>query len=471
MFLPFGNGKPIKENKIDCVGQIQQSYGLNSELNSEFGNCSSQCFDIRQASNMGTCNHPLAMAFGGEVEQEPHIGQTKSSSSIISRFESPASAFYATEIYMGFPQYDSQVGNPSLMSQFSKINDLEFPLYQSPRESLFMASLANQPAPTFELSNSLQAMLKSQFNSDECCRSPEMSNKIPCGNFPGSNFLPTEQTKLFIDDAASISRSPSIPSKGNQDQTVSCGSYNLPAPQLSFSSQQEMLSPTGSMSTTSGNSSSNGAAVSSKTRIRWTQELHEKFVECVNRLGGAEKATPKAILRLMESDGLTIFHVKSHLQKYRIAKYMPQSTQGKSDKRTNVENVHLDVKTGLQIREALQLQLDVQRRLHEQLEIQRKLQMRIEEQGKQLKMMFDQQQKTSDHSHLNTQNLDNTTNNDKPNSSKDVQVSISEGSENILFPSKIIQHSFVVCFLCISFTFTKCSQQTSTSRYLKKLYI
>ncbi|TKY53273.1 PHR 1 protein [Spatholobus suberectus] len=278
-------------------------------------------------------------------------------------------------------------------------------------------------------------MLKSQLNSDQCCRSREKSNKIPCGNFPGSNFLPLEQPKLFIDDVASISRSLSIPYIGNQDQAVSCGSYNLPAAQLSFSSQQEMLSPTGSMSANAGTATSNGSVVSSKTRIRWTQELHEKFVECVNRLGGAEKATPKAILRLMESDGLTIFHVKSHLQKYRIAKYMPQSTQGKSDKRTNVENVHLDVKTGLQIREALQLQLDVQRRLHEQLEIQRKLQLRIEEQGKQLKMMFDQQQKTSD-SHLNTQNLDNTTNNDRPISSKDNLVSISEGSENSLL-SKI----------------------------------
>lgn len=25
-----------------------------------------------------------------------------------------------------------------------------------------------------------------------------------------------------------------------------------------------------------------------KTRIRWTQDLHEKFVECVNRIGGAD---------------------------------------------------------------------------------------------------------------------------------------------------------------------------------------
>ncbi|KAL7235946.1 hypothetical protein ACSBR1_019262 [Camellia fascicularis] len=72
-----------------------------------------------------------------------------------------------------------------------------------------------------------------------------------------------------------------------------------------------------------------GSAISSKTRIRWTQDLHDHFVECVNHLGGAEKATPKAILKLMDSEGLTIiFHVKSHLQKYRIAKYMPDSAEG-----------------------------------------------------------------------------------------------------------------------------------------------
>ena len=73
---------------------------------------------------------------------------------------------------------------------------------------------------------------------------------------------------------------------------VSRGSFNLSVPQLRFSSQIERLSPTlsaGSVSTI-GNSASNVAAVvSSKTRIRWTKDLHEKFVECVNRLGGAER--------------------------------------------------------------------------------------------------------------------------------------------------------------------------------------
>lgn len=68
-------------------------------------------------------------------------------------------------------------------------------------------------------------------------------------------------------------------------------------------------------------------------------------------------------------------------------------------------------------------------------QIQRKLQLRIEEQGKQLKMMFDQQQKTSSSGDLlNTQNLGN---NDKPISPKDVEVFISEGCGNSLFPSKI----------------------------------
>lgn len=50
--------------------------------------------------------------------------------------------------------------------------------------------------------------------------------------------------------------------------------------------QQEKMSST--MSTTSGNPITNASSVSSNTRITWTPDLHDKFVESVNRLGGAE---------------------------------------------------------------------------------------------------------------------------------------------------------------------------------------
>lgn len=70
-------------------------------------------------------------------------------------------------------------------------------------------------------------------------------------------------------------------------------------------------------------------------------------------------------------------------------------------------------------------------------QIQRNLQLRIEEQGKQLKMMFDQQQKTTN-SLLNKQNLDITSPDEPTFILEDIDVSILEGSDNnTQFPSKI----------------------------------
>ncbi|KAI3829783.1 hypothetical protein L1987_03911 [Smallanthus sonchifolius] len=145
------------------------------------------------------------------------------------------------------------------------------------------------------------------------------------------------------------------------------------------------------------NSTPCGSGSQSKPRMRWTPELHEAFVEAVNKLGGSEKATPKGVLKQMKVEGLTIYHVKSHLQKYRTARYRPEpSSEGPLEKNsTSVEDFSsLELKTGLEITEALRLQMEVQKRLHEQLEIQRNLQLRIEEQGRYLQMMFEKQCKS-----------------------------------------------------------------------------
>uniref|UniRef100_A0A5B6YKR1 HTH myb-type domain-containing protein n=1 Tax=Davidia involucrata TaxID=16924 RepID=A0A5B6YKR1_DAVIN len=149
-------------------------------------------------------------------------------------------------------------------------------------------------------------------------------------------------------------------------------------------------------------SSANGAPT--KARMRWTPELHEAFVEAVNKLGGSE-----SVLKLMKVEGLTIYHVKSHLQKYRTARYRPESSEGSSEKKlTPIEELSsLDLKTGIEITEALRLQMEVQKRLHEQLEIQRNLQLRIEEQGRCLQLMFEKQKSGIDMLKASSSSLEN----------------------------------------------------------------
>ncbi|KAL3731679.1 hypothetical protein ACJRO7_028543 [Eucalyptus globulus] len=151
-----------------------------------------------------------------------------------------------------------------------------------------------------------------------------------------------------------------------------------------------------------------------KPRLKWTPELHHRFVEAVMQLGGADKATPKSLMRAMGIPGLTLYHLKSHLQKYRLGKsqlsescidtkqegefYATENKEVQSaDEYQNTEIIDpstFQMNESLQIAQALQMQMEVQRKLHEQIEVQKHLQLRIEAQGKYLQSVLRKAQET-----------------------------------------------------------------------------
>jgi hypothetical protein len=72
-------------------------------------------------------------------------------------------------------------------------------------------------------------------------------------------------------------------------------------------------------------------------------------------------------------DSDLLFLVCTLPQKYRLAKYIPDSFSdgGTSEKKKNPADLFpsLDATSGIQITEALRMQMEVQKRLHEQLEV------------------------------------------------------------------------------------------------------
>ncbi|KAK4731110.1 hypothetical protein R3W88_024098 [Solanum pinnatisectum] len=143
----------------------------------------------------------------------------------------------------------------------------------------------------------------------------------------------------------------------------------------------------------SSSMASNRSDCSSKERLKWTQELHDLFEKAVSQLGGPERATPKGILKVMGIPGLTIFHVKSHLQKYRMSKFVREDPEIDKFERRSISEIlpNFSVTAGAQLNEALQMHMDAHKRLSDHLEVQKNLKIKLEVQGRFLERIMEEQ--------------------------------------------------------------------------------
>ncbi|KAL6603268.1 hypothetical protein ACP70R_043629 [Stipagrostis hirtigluma subsp. patula] len=294
--------------------------------------------------------------------------------------------------------FSSSLTNPEPCRQIGSL-----PFLPHPPKCEQQVSAGQSSSSSLLLSSDIGSALDEAEQSDDLKDFLNLSGDASDGSYHGENnalafaeqmefqFL-SEQLGIAITDNEESPRLDDI--YGTQPQLSS-----LPVSSCSNQSIQNPGSPVKVQ--LSSSRSSSGSATTNKARLRWTLELHERFVEAVKKLDGPEKATPKGVLKLMKVEGLTIYHVKSHLQKYRLAKYLPET---KEDKKTSSEDKKAQSssssndsgkKKNLQVAEALRMQMEVQKQLHEQLEVQRQLQLRIEEHAKYLQKILEEQQKGS----------------------------------------------------------------------------
>uniref|UniRef100_A0A1J3ICB9 Transcription factor PCL1 n=1 Tax=Noccaea caerulescens TaxID=107243 RepID=A0A1J3ICB9_NOCCA len=206
----------------------------------------------------------------------------------------------------------------------------------------------------------------SNKNNQSVATRPVLEEFIPLRNQPekannkGNNWMTTAQlwsqpeTKPKNIDSTTDQSLPkdeiaSSPKLGHFDAKQRNGggaflpfSKEQSLPELALSTEVKRISPTnehtndqdgndesmihnGNNNNINNNNNSNSNGVSSttsqsnrKARRCWSPDLHRRFVQALQMLGGSQVATPKQIRELMKVDGLTNDEVKSHLQKYRL---------------------------------------------------------------------------------------------------------------------------------------------------------
>ncbi|CAK8543333.1 unnamed protein product [Lathyrus sativus] len=251
---------------------------------------------------------------------------------------------------------------------FPKITDPPLLNCQASGDNFTASQFTNS---LYSVDESLVSNTEDSHNSEE----EEYSN-FQSGNMSFYNHFPQKHDDLMKNDAFLDEKKP-LQISFQRTESVSCTKSQKHSPQLY-----------GATCVTSSNSGSR-KALTSKRRIRWTEELHELFMMIVEQLGGPEKAKPKAILDMMKSNSLSLSHVKSHLQKCRSTIRLHKALQENTMEGFRTDRVtELQHKISImQIEESQKLQLEVRKSISQQLEMQRNLQALIEEHSKKLKVM------------------------------------------------------------------------------------